>query len=100
MRHDWSRFVPAPAWAAHPVVHAPPSAGQERRARTAFGALHMVIARAPRRTTMSWRNTTLSHLSAMMLSLGAFAGTAAAQRALGDFTDQGDVGRVSHPGSA
>src|SRR3954470_6972969 len=48
---------------------------------------------------MSWRNTTLSHLSAMMLTLGAFAGTAAAQQPLGDFTDQGDVGRVSHPGS-
>ena len=41
---------------------------------------------------MSWQNTTLSHLSAMFLTLGAFAGTAAAQQALGDFTDQGDVG--------
>ena len=49
---------------------------------------------------MSWQNTTLPHLSAMILTLGAFAGTAAAQQALGDFTDQGDVGRVSRPGSA
>jgi TolB protein len=49
---------------------------------------------------MSWRNTTFYHLSAMMLTLGAFAGTARAQQALGDFTDQGDVGHVSRPGSA
>ena len=48
---------------------------------------------------MSWQNTPLLHLSAMLLALSAFASTAAAQQPLGDFTDQGDVGRVSHPGT-
>ena len=49
---------------------------------------------------MSWQNPPLLHLSAMFLTLSAFAGTAAAQQSLGEFTDQGDVGHVSHPGSA
>jgi len=49
---------------------------------------------------MSGQYTILPHLSAMILTLGALAGTASAQQAIGDFTDQGDVGHVSHPGSA
>jgi hypothetical protein len=49
---------------------------------------------------MSGQYTILPHLSAMILTLGALAGTASAQQAIGEFTDQGDVGRVSHPGSA
>ena len=36
---------------------------------------------------MSWRNTTFFHLSAMLLTLGGFAGTAAAQQPLCEFTD-------------
>jgi Tol biopolymer transport system component len=49
---------------------------------------------------MSWQSTTLPHLGAILVALGALALPARAQQPLGDFTDQGDVGRVQHAGSA
>jgi TolB protein len=49
---------------------------------------------------MSWQPIIPSHLTAMIVALGALAAPASAQQTLGDFTDHGDVGRVSHAGSA
>ena len=49
---------------------------------------------------MSWQMTSLSHLTAMILALGALATPASAQQSVGEFTSHGDVGRVTRPGSA
>ena len=49
---------------------------------------------------MSWQMTSLSHLTAMILALGALATPASAQQSVGEFTGHGDVGRVTRPGSA